>query len=188
MSDYFLDQSRVDQPRMVGSTTVPVARGLDEENQDEGPSWWDKLKHIFSGGETDVRTRRKAVADNSFGTGEGYLQTYPESDYPYSGSAFETSFTGMGIPQAYAQRLAQEIGRGGAIVTVNAGGLNARAERILEQNHGRIRYEAETVANDETWETGPENARVQIFGHVQRVYPGNVSGSVRPDIPTRKAS
>ena len=188
MSDYFLDQSRVDQPRMVGSTTVPVARGLDEENQDEGPSWWDKLKHIFSGEETDVRTRRKAVADNSFGTGEGYLQTYPESDYPYSGSAFETSFTGMGIPQAYAQRLAQEIGRGGAIVTVNAGGLNARAERILEQNHGRIRYEAETVANDETWETGPENARVQIFGHVQRVYPGNVSGSVRPDIPTRKAS
>jgi hypothetical protein len=192
MSDYFLDQSRVDEPRVVRSTTVPVARDLDEENQDEGPSWWDKLKHIFSGEETDVRTRRKAVADNSFGTGKGRLQTYPESDYPYSGSAFETSFTGMGIPQAYAQRLAQEIGRGGAIVTVNAGGLNAKAERILEQNHGRIRYEADTVANDETWETGPENARVQIFGHVQRVYPGNVSGSVpgsvRPDIPTRKAS
>ena len=33
-----------------------------------------------------------------------------------------------------------------------------------------IRYESAAVV-DEAWETGPDAARVQIFGRVQRVYP-----------------
>jgi hypothetical protein len=98
----------------------------------------------------------------------------------------------MGIPSEHAQRLAAEIGRGGAIVTVNAGLRNTEAESILERNHGRIRYEAEAFTKDETRETGPEAARIRVFGHVQRVYPSHIPGyepeKVRLDLPTRRAS
>jgi hypothetical protein len=80
----------------------------------------------------------------------------------YSGAAFESSLASMGTPQQRARRLAMEIRRGGAIVTVNAGSLNEDAERILERNHGRIRYEADTFAESER-PTAPDCAGVQIF-------------------------
>ena len=199
-TDAPLSDDVINQSRAVRATPVAgnyPATGSFHEHYDEGARWWDKLKHLFSGehAETDAPVRREAVADkssNDFGTGEGHLGTYSEFDYPLYGSAFESSFTGMGIPREHAQRFAAEIGRGGAIVTVNAGSRNAEVESILERNHGRIRYEAGALTRDETWETGPEAARIRVFGHVQRVYPSHLPGyepeEVRPDLPTRKAS
>jgi hypothetical protein len=153
----------------------------------ESASWWDKLKHLFSGeSDADTSVRRAPAADagtRKFGTGEGELGLTSEYDYPYSGAAFESSFKGMGISQDRSSRLATEIHRGGAIVTVNAGPNAAQAEQILERNHGTIRYEPAGVV-DEAWETGPDATRVHLFGRVQRVYPGYVSS----DSPTRKAS
>jgi len=161
----------------------------DERRSDADASWWDKLKHLFSGeSEAGASARREPVSDSSrnFGTGEGSLGISPEFDYPYSGAAFESSFAGMGIPEPDARRLAGEIRRGGAIVTVSAGALNADAERILERNHGRIRYEDNFV--DEGWGTGSDAGRVLIFGRVQRVYPDRVPAYVSPGEFTRKAS
>lgn len=166
----------------------PVAHERDyerhqERRADHDISWWDKLKHLFSGeSEAGTSTRREPASESSrkFGTGEGDLGI--SSDYPYSGAAFESSFAGMGVAPADARRLAGEISRGGAIVTVSAGALNVDAEQILERNHGRIRYEDNFV--DQGWEPGSESARVRIYGRVERVYPGYVS----PGELTRKAS
>ncbi len=190
-----INQSRV--VRDVTATGTYPATGTFLEHTDEGASWWDKLKHLFSGEhtETDGSERREAIAEkgsSNFGTGEGHLGTYSEFDYPLHGSAFESSFTGMGIPREQAQRLVADIGRGGAIVTVNAGSRNSEAENILERNHGRIRYEADTFTRHDALETGSEDARIRVFGHVQRIYPSQVPGyqpdEIRPDLPTRKAS
>jgi len=93
------------------------------------------------------------------------------TDYPYSSSAFESSFTGMGISPDHSRRLAAEIRRGGAIVTVNAGPLSTAAEQIFERNHGRIRYES-GIASGDAFPSVPDTARVHVFGRVQRVYPG----------------
>lgn len=166
------------------ATAVPVQY---ERRPYENASWWDKLKHLFSGESgADTSARRAPVSDavsRKFGTGEGELGIAPDYDYPYSGAAFESSFTGMGISQERSRRFATEIRRGGAIVTVNAGANVDKAERILEHNHGTIRYESAAVA-DEAWESAPDSTRVQIFGRVQRVYPGYVGSGQ----PTRKAS
>jgi|HubBroStandDraft_6_1064221.scaffolds.fasta_scaffold154406_1 hypothetical protein len=171
------------------ATDAPVHH---QHHSHEHASWWDKLKHLFSGESgADTSVRRAPVSDASsrkFGTGEGELGITPGHDYPYSGSAFESSFTGMGISQERSRRFATEIRRGGAIVTVNARANTVQAERILQRNNGRIRYESASIA-DEAWETGPDAARVQVFGRVQRVYPGYVGpGSVGSDTPSRQAS
>jgi hypothetical protein len=176
----------------VGFTPATDAPVHHQHHSHENASWWDKLKHLFSGESgADTSVRSAPVSDASsrkFGSGEGELGIASEYDYPYSGSAFESSFTGMGISQERSRRLATEIRRGGSVVTVNAGLNTAQAERILERNHGIIRYESAGVVN-EVCETGPDAARVQVFGRVQRVYPGYVGPrSVGSDMPSRKAS
>jgi hypothetical protein len=195
-----LADDTINQSRTVRDTPLTgnyPATGSFREHYDEGASWWDKLKHLFSGEhtETDDSVRREAIdkkGSSNFGTGEGHLGTYSEFDYPLHGSAFESSFTGMGIPREHAQRLVADIGRGGAIVTINASSRNSEAENILERNHGRIRYEADDFTTNDTGKTGSEAARIRVFGHVERVYPSQVPNykpdEVRPDLPTQKAS
>jgi hypothetical protein len=172
---------------MPASGPAYVERSQREGRSQLEASWWDKLKHLFSGERSsDESVRRAPVSETPsrrFGTGEGELGIASEYDYPYSGSAFESSFTSMGVSPDRSRYLAREIRRGGAIVTVNAGSMIAEAERILERNHGAIRYEAAAVA-DETLETAAGPARVQIFGRVHRVYPGYVSSTE----PRRRAS
>jgi len=172
----------------IASTPATAVPAHHESRAYESASWWDKLKHLFSGesgADTSVRRAPVSEAGNrKFGTGEGELGIVTDYDYPYSTAAFESSFTGMGISQERSRRFATEIRRGGAIVTVNAGSNIAQAERILERNHGTIRYESAGVV-DEAWETAPDSTRVQLFGRVQRVYPSYV-GSDTPR--TRKAS
>lgn len=163
-------------------------------SQPERPhsSWWDKVKHLFSDdSEKDASRPRPVAADKSaanFGTGEGQLGIAPSDsgadyDYAYSGSAFESSFSGMGVPQPHAHRLSNELRRGGAIVTVNAGSEAAKAEQILERNGGTVRYEGADLLNDPT--LGEESdSRVEVFGSVQRVYPAYTQRRT----PDRKAS
>ena len=176
----------------TGVTPAAAPAYVDRAHRDDRfqpeASWWEKLKHLFSGEKTADPTARRApaateVPSRKFGTGEGELGIASEYDYPYSSSAFETSFTSMGVSEERSRYLAREIRRGGAVVTVAAGPQTAEAERILERNHGIIRYEAAT-APDETLETAAGPARVQIFGRVQRVYPGYVSSTES----TRRAS
>ena len=153
-------------------------------------SWWDKLKHIFS---YDTERKREPQPDKTaakYGTGTGQLGV-AEYDYPYSNSAFESSFSSMGIPETRARRLSSVIGRGGAIVTVIAETRLAEAEKILERNHGQIRGVSDSLAQDEALLAESEPSRVQVFGRVQRVYPGYITpdrSSISPDRPTRKAS
>jgi hypothetical protein len=170
----------------------PATGSFHETRKNEGPDWWDKLKSVFGGSEssTSERDREAAVADKTttnFGTGEGHLGAYPDYDYAYSSAAFESAFFGMGIPADHARQLSGRIRRGGAIVTVDAGALNANAEQILEHNHGSVRYDTANSApslNSENARLNDES-RVQLFGRVQGVYPGYVSSS---GSATRKAS
>jgi hypothetical protein len=73
-------------------------------------------------------------------------------NYAYSGSAFESSFSGMGIPQEHSRRLSRDLRRGGAVVTVRAGSRNSTAEAVLQRNNGVVRYESvsATSATEET--------------------------------------
>jgi hypothetical protein len=127
------------------------------------------------------------IRASSYDTVMGGSKSLPRVRPSYSGAAFESSLISMGIPQQRARRLATEIRRGGAIVTVNAGSLNEDAERILERNHGRIRYEADTFAEGER-PPAPDSAVGQIFGRVQRIYPGYVRGETRPQSIVEKTS
>lgn len=109
-------------------------------------------------------------------------------DYVYSGAAFERSFSGMGIPPEHARRLARELQRGGAVVTVDAGPKQSAAEQILARNHGIIRYESAPAAGGQEPARGEEE-RVHVFGEVYRVYPDHVTGhSPVEDLRERKAS
>jgi hypothetical protein len=102
--------------------------------------------------------------------------------YAYSGSAFENSFAGMGIPSEQARRLSRELRRGGAVVTVKAGQRTPAAEQIMERNHGTIRYDSGPVSMDEARDTGEQ---VDVFGQMHRVYPGHIPAE---DARRRKAS
>jgi hypothetical protein len=174
------------------SPAYPATGSFHEARKHDAPNWWDKLKNIFGNDTSSERAHENTVADKAstnFGTGEGHLGAYPDYDYAYSGAAFESAFFGMGIPTEHARQLSGKIRRGGAIVTVDAGALNANAERVFERNHGTVRYEASTssstLASEDAWEDANRESRVQLFGSVQRVYPGYISST---GSATRKAS
>jgi len=162
---------------------MPATGGF-HESRDEN-NWWNKLKHIFSS-DSEKSSRSEGIVDSTsmnFGTGEGHLATYPEAyDYAYSGSAFEGAFSGMGLPQQHARTLVGEMRNGGAIVSVSASGRIADAEKILERNNGRVRYEAASTTS--TWQDVP-GERVHVFGELSRTYPGYLKKS---DTIQRKAS
>jgi hypothetical protein len=171
-------------PASSAINPIPATGGFHESHDE---SLWQRLKRLFSGDSEKKASNQNVVNSTSmnFGTGEGHLATNPEdNDYAYSGSAFESVFSGMGIPQEHAQMLARELRNGGAIVTVSATGRIADAERILNHNHGRIRYEA--MRGVSTVEEMTPDGRVFVFGEVSRVYPRYLAPT---DVsPARKAS
>lgn len=108
---------------------------------------------------------------------DDYTPISPRSDY--SGGELEGSFYGMGVSQDRARRLSQQISRGGAIVTVKAGGRGAEAEQILERNGARVRHEQSSSASssfsgegqgDVAYDQSPGQNRVVLFGEVLRVH------------------
>ncbi|HTY82659.1 MAG TPA: hypothetical protein VMB19_00495 [Silvibacterium sp.] len=172
----------------LSASPAPSGTGWTGTEPRAGESWWDKLKDVFSGKTHGKREPQSDKGAANFGTGEGQLGLVEyeavEYDYPYSGSAFESSFSSMGIPASHARRLSNIIRGGGAIVTVNAESRLAEAEKILERNHGQIREESGLPVPGEASLASSEPSRVAVFGRVQRVYPGYFAS----DQPTRKAS
>jgi len=154
-------------------------------------SWWEKLKHLFTDDESTSTKRAgdKAKSEAKFGTGEGDLgltsdrsvaQTddYGEYDYAYSPADFEGSLTSLGLDPRQSRAFARELGARGAIVTVAAGDRLSDAERILERNNGRIRYEEDAAYESGTLENPVSSTqgsydpreRIQLFGEVRRAY------------------
>lgn len=175
-----------DVPSELGSEASSTTSSSGRAPEAEGR--WGKLKHVFGGGEHETSSHHEPAPDKSsqnFGTGEGQLNLTSSRDYAYSGSAFESSFSGMGIPQDHARRLARDLRRGGAVVTVRAGSKNATAETIMERNRGVIRYESQAAPTESALDTHNQPTRVEVFGEVHRVYPGYIP---EEEVRSRKAS
>ncbi len=157
----------------TGSTDTTPAEGTKHEHSHEGESWWQRLKHIFGDDSETDALRSGATQTRSsmnFGTGEGHLGVTPQNTpMQYSGRAFESSFSGMGVPPEHSRRIAHELGQGGAVVTVRAGVRASEAEAILERNGGRVRYESSTT--ETTWgDSGLGSSQIEVFGDVRRSY------------------
>lgn len=174
--------------RSRGGAAQPATGGF-HETRSQNQSWWDKLMHAFGGDSGDERPRASVDETSmNFGTGQGHLGVYPEHDYEYSGSAFESSFLGLGIPKEHSRYLAGQLSRGGAVVTVEAGTRTTEAEEILERNRGQVHYEADVIAL--TGDPDIPGGRVQVFGQIQGYYrrdPQRAATSVS-DATSRKAS
>jgi hypothetical protein len=110
-----------------------------------------------------ARNRNSARAsDQKFGTGEGTLGLFP--NYEYSESAFEGSFSDMGLKADVARSLSGELAGGGAVVTVRAGERASLAEDILARNRGRVRFE---MAGGTTLRTADRQSPVQVYGSMR---------------------
>ncbi len=177
-------------PNPTPSATHSEAEQLNKHPH-EHESWWEKLKHVFTDDESTIKnvTGDKRNSEARFGTGEGDLgltSNQPTSqandnedlDYAYSPAEFEGSLTSLGLDQRQARAFARELGSHGAIVTVAAADRLSDAERILERNHGRIRYEEDAAYESETLENPVSSTqgsydpreRIQLFGEVRRAY------------------
>ncbi len=143
--------------------TMPGQAGVKE-------SWGDKLKHIFGMGTKDAQETAKGPAtaeSQAFGTGEGHIiLNEAPSGLRYSQPAFERSFSSSGVQPEHARHLSRRIGHGGAIVTVQAAGRAADAERVLEAYGGQVRFSG-------TGEDSPVSegqGQVEVFGTVHQSY------------------
>lgn len=139
--------------------------------------WLEHLHRNWGGSTAQTAKNRNAVAagNQKFGTGEGTLGLFPEQ--AWSEAAFETSFTGMGFSPEEARILSGALGRGGAVITVNAGGRLSLAEAILERNHGRVRFE-QAAGTTTTLRPSDRESPVQIYGSMSNYY--------RPDEDLRR--
>lgn len=119
----------------------------------------DDMRRVFR----DDRDRgpQKVASNLKFGTGEGHLF----SDADYAAPAFESAFTDMGLASSDASRLSSELNRGGAVVTVFASDRGSLAEAILERNHGRVRFDADTEDSAQC-----EDPRVDVYGRMCGYY------------------
>jgi hypothetical protein len=165
-------------PDRPGETPLytPPGTGDFSASHTDHPSWLEKLSHVFGG-------KRKHEADSdlvnatsqNFGTGEGHLGITPEAaagyrnnySRPYSHSAFESSFTGLGLPEIQSRHLAHRLAHGGAVVMVGVTGRIVEAEKILEQHNGSVRFAGEPFTD--VLPAGDH--RVAVFGAVDDVYP-----------------
>ncbi|TCK72481.1 hypothetical protein [Acidipila rosea] len=169
---------------------IPATGGLHEQPRartgTHSGGWLEKLKNTFSSSEPPPAGESLVNKTSmNFGTGEGHLgAVQPEYEYDYSGSAFESSFSGMGVGQERSRYLASELAGGGAVITINAAGKAASAERVIERNHGSVRHTA-PISGNAGWPEGNAN-RVHVFGSVQRSYPSFLGKQA--DATTRKAS
>lgn len=154
-----------------GKGPATAATGVLAGKGDLDDSWVQHLKNIYGTGTTKNSTSRETakdrntarVSDQKFGTGEGTLGL--DSGYAYSESAFEGSFTGMGLGAERARGLSGELGRGGAVVSVRAGERASLAESILERNSGRVSLEV-PVGSGALDRESP----VEVYGSMRNYY------------------
>lgn len=163
-----MDTSMPGQPATsFQETAVPTHAGIHAGITE---SWGDKLKHIFGMGTQDAQETAKGPAtaeSQAFGTGEGHIVlNEAPSGLRYSQSAFESSFSSSGVQPEHARHLSRRIGHGGAIVTVQAAGRAADAERVLEAHGGQVRFSG--TGEDSPISEG--QGQVEVFGTVHRAY------------------
>lgn len=151
-------------PHDLPSLTAPTAGTSGTNVRGADSRWMGRLHERYSG--HPVVDRKSSSSSQKFGTGEGHLDLVPPHDY--SASAFEGSFQGMGLDSEQARSLSGELGRGGAVVTVQAGERASLAEGIIERNHGRVRLETASAANRELDRESP----VEVYGSMCAWYPG----------------
>jgi uncharacterized protein (TIGR02271 family) len=96
-------------------------------------SWWDKVKDAFAGEPTTDERRANT---------EGYARG--DHEYDYTGTDFEGSLVGTGIPSDRAAYLLRSLESGGAIVTVRDAGRVDDAEQTLSAHNGNFRHEQTT--------------------------------------------
>ena len=170
-----------------------------------GESWWERLKHVFT--DSDPADTR---ADREVSSASGYSNDY---DFGYESNEFEGTLTQAGVAPDRARYLSRELPSGGAIVTVRAAERSDEAQRIIEQNNGRVRFENDTAARlepevrgDSAYDqaqparTGSQYAdagnvrgsdRIQLFGEVLRVHKDRISRGevvVRKEVVTENQS
>jgi hypothetical protein len=177
------------QPGPIPGSELPsdLPRDIPSELASDSGNRASSTPRTTSAAESTSGKRESASEKEAlnYGTGEGHLPLSSNYNYPYSGSAFESSFSGMGIPQEHSRRLSRDLRGGGAVVTVRAGSRNATAEAVMQRNNGVIRYESAPATGEAAWESGAQEPRVDVFGEMHRVYPGYVPGE---DVRSRKAS
>lgn len=129
--------------------------------------WVEHLRRSWGSSSAETARNRNSVraSDQKFGTGEGTLGLYP--DYEYSESAFEGSFSDMGLKADVARRLSGELAGGGAVVMVRAGERASLAEDILSRNRGRVGFE---MAGGTTLRAADRQSPVQVYGSMQEHY------------------
>ena len=155
---------RHDLPQTLPHELLGTLRAASQPDE----QWLEHLHRNWGSSSAETAKNRNAVAaDNQkFGTGEATLGLFPE--YSYSEPAFETSFSGMGLSPEHARSLSGELGRGGAVITVNAGERSSLAEAILERNHGRVRLESS--AETTTLRPSDRESAVQLYGSMRNYY------------------
>lgn len=135
---------------------------------DRGPQGESRRNHLTrvfgAGSTTESGAGSRTKSNTKFGTGEGHLELEPRHEY--SETAFEGSFTGMGLGSTEARSLSGELSRGGAVVTVSAMRRASLAEAILERNHGRVRLERSSGSAAEADRESP----VEIYGSMHNYY------------------
>jgi len=154
---YFNDQDRaehaLDELRDAGFTSAHIGvahRGFSSsgsatsKTKHAAEGMWDKVKNFFEGGSAepyaDERTRgdmaTREITDTS---GSG-------SSYSYSDDDIHHSLTGMSVPEHRSRYFSHKLGTNdkGCILTVNAEGRTADAERILRDNGADLGENAST--------------------------------------------
>lgn len=153
-----------DLPETLPHELPSTLRGRNESSE----PWLEHLHRNWGSSTAETaRNRNSSAAGNQkFGTGEGTLGLVPEK--AWSEPAFESSFTGMGLSPEHARGLSGELGRGGAVLTINAGERSSLAEAILERNHGRVRLEYS--AGSTTTRPNDSESPVQLYGSLGNYY------------------
>ncbi len=153
-----------DLPSTLRSGGGTTAAADDRWVEHVGRNWGSRAESSVMG-ETARNRNAARASDQKFGTGEGTLGLYP--DYEYSESAFEGSFSDMGLKADVARSLSGVLAGGGAVVTVRAGERASVAENIIERNRGRVRFE---MAGGTTLRAADRQSPVQVYGSMREHY------------------
>lgn len=97
------------------------------------PGFWHRTQALFGGGANPGAVRTGAVQPLSTGQAAG-----PEAvgHIDLDAGNFHKTLTGMSLPDGRARHFSERYGREkeGVLVTVDAGGRNSEAERVLKNN------------------------------------------------------
>jgi len=156
-----------DLPQTLPHDLPSTLRSSGDSTTPADERWVEHVGRTWGSSSAETARNRNSAraSDQKFGTGEGTLGLYP--DHEYSESAFEGSFSNMGLKADLAKSLSGELAGGGAVVTVRAGERASLAESVIERNHGRVRFE---MAGGATRRAADRQSPVQVYGSMSNYY------------------